>query len=73
MKISSKILFAAALALSGSVAAIETADAMPLTQPSQIGATAPVQDIGWRCGPGRHVNPWGRCVPNRPWRRWRRW
>jgi hypothetical protein len=70
MKISSKILFAAALALSGSVAAIETATAMPLTQPAQITAAAPVQDIGWRCGPGWHVNPWGRCVPNRRWRRW---
>ncbi|MGO8739372.1 GCG_CRPN prefix-to-repeats domain-containing protein [Rhodoblastus sp.] len=28
-------------------------------------ATAPVETVGWRCGPGWHVNPWGRCVPNR--------
>lgn len=27
--------------------------------------TAPVTEVGWRCGPGWHVNPWGRCVPNR--------
>ena len=28
-------------------------------------AAAPVTEVGWRCGPGWHVNPWGRCVPNR--------
>ena len=23
-----------------------------------------LQDVSWGCGPGRHPNPWGRCVPN---------
>jgi hypothetical protein len=75
MKIPSQILFAGVLALSGSVGAVETAAAMPLVQPSNIGAAAPVENAGWRCGPGWRMNAWGRCVPNRPvYRRyWRRW
>ncbi|WP_405044694.1 GCG_CRPN prefix-to-repeats domain-containing protein [Phyllobacterium sp. 1468] len=24
-----------------------------------------VEQVGWRCGRGWHVNRWGRCVPNR--------
>lgn len=57
-----KILAATALALGLGVA---SAQAMPV---SSLGDTvAPeVQTVGWRCGgPGWHMNPWGRCVPNR--------
>ncbi|HYA79603.1 MAG TPA: hypothetical protein VED87_01570 [Methylocystis sp.] len=66
MKTTSKILFAAAVAL----AAATSAQAMPATQGDEVGASAAVETVGWRCGPGWHVNPWGRCVPNRRWRRW---
>ncbi|MCX8281678.1 hypothetical protein OSJ77_15905 [Phyllobacterium sp. 0TCS1.6C] len=24
-----------------------------------------LEQVGWRCGRGWHVNRWGRCVPNR--------
>ena len=56
-----KILAATALALGLGVA---SAQAMPV---SSLGdSVAPtVQTVGWRCGPGWHMNPWGRCVPNR--------
>jgi hypothetical protein len=69
MKATGKILLAVALAL----AAASSAQAMPIAQGDDVVAASPVQTVGWRCGPGWHVNPWGRCVPNRPWRRWRRW
>ncbi len=81
MKITSKILFAAVLALGGSVATVETAAAMPLTGPAQITAAAPIEQAGWGCGPGWRMNAWGRCAPFRGgWgprrggpRRFRRW
>ncbi|MDX8444249.1 GCG_CRPN prefix-to-repeats domain-containing protein [Mesorhizobium captivum] len=49
------------------------AQAMPMAKPSA--APLPVETVGWRCGPGWHVNRWGRCVPNgrrfiRPVRHW---
>ncbi len=75
MKIASKLVLVTALALGASAASLESSFAMPAPQRPDVGGTAPAQDIGWRCGPGWHVNGWGRCVPNgRPWRRgWRRW
>lgn len=47
--------------------------AMPMAKPSA--APLPIQTVGWRCGPGRHMNRWGNCVPNgrimiRPARHW---
>jgi hypothetical protein len=42
---------------------IASAQAMPITP---IHDTGTVTHVGWRCGgPGWHMNPWGRCVPNR--------
>jgi len=38
--------------------------AMPMVQPDV--AASPVQAVGWRCGPGWHMNRWGTCVHNRP-------
>lgn len=73
MKIASKLVVAVALALGASAATLETSFAMPAPQSSDVGLAAPAQDIGWRCGPGWHANGWGRCAPNRPWRRFRRW
>jgi len=73
MKSFSKTLFAVSLALAGSFAAAEASIALPLAPRSQVSAISPVQHIGWRCGPGWHVNGWGRCVPNRPRGYWRRW
>ncbi len=58
-----KLAFVAALALAGVEA--PAAMAMPLA-PLAEGAAAPLtQEIGMRCGPGWHVDPWGRCVPHR--------
>ena len=37
-------------------------DAMPLVKPGA--APLPVESVGWRCGPGWHMNRWGGCVPN---------
>jgi len=69
MKLTGKTFIVAAFALTGAVAVAEGAAAMPLTQGRDVGVSAPVHDAGWRCGPGRHMNRWGRCVPN-GWRRW---
>jgi hypothetical protein len=35
----------------------------PVAAPSSSQST-PIETVGWRCGPGGHINPWGRCVPN---------
>lgn len=37
--------------------------AMPMATPNA--APPPVETVGWRCGPGWHLNRWGNCVPNR--------
>jgi Spy/CpxP family protein refolding chaperone len=76
MKASMKMVMAAAV-VGASLLAIESASAMPIA-PGEAGSASLVQDVGWRCGPGWHVNPWGRCVPNRRWGYgprwgWRRW
>ena len=56
MKFLASIAFAAGLG-------IASAQAMPV---APLHDTAgPVTQVGWRCGPGWHVNGWGRCVPNR--------
>jgi hypothetical protein len=81
MKTSLKVLYTCAAILMASGATIATSSAMPagpaLVGMQQNSAAPLVQNVGWRCGPGRHVNGWGRCVPN-GWRggwhrRWRRW
>jgi len=58
-----KLAFVAALALAG----VEAPAAMALpVAPLADGAAAPLtQEVGWRCGPGWHADPWGRCVPHR--------
>ena len=78
-----KILASAIFALGIGIA---SAQAMPIQHLQAT--TAPIaQTVGWRCGPGLHVNAWGRCVPNRGFyaprpyyggphwyhRHWRRW
>jgi hypothetical protein len=82
MKSTLKTLALAAALLGASLAAGETASAMPVASaPVVAGQSAPIVQAGWRCGPGWHMNGWGRCVPNhpygRPWGprpgRWRRW
>lgn len=57
-----KLLAATALAVGLGVA---SAQAMPISSLSDK-VEPTVQTVGWRCGgPGFHMNPWGRCVPNR--------
>ncbi|WP_146172532.1 GCG_CRPN prefix-to-repeats domain-containing protein [Mesorhizobium helmanticense] len=45
--------------------------AMPVARPGA--AQIPVETVGWRCGPGWHINNWGNCVPNRRFRPVHRW
>ena len=58
MKILASALFAAGL-----LCLTSTAQALPAA-PGMNAPTA-VTDVGWRCGPGWHVNRWGHCVPSR--------
>ncbi|WP_246694314.1 hypothetical protein [Mesorhizobium sp. M2E.F.Ca.ET.209.01.1.1] len=51
-----------ALAAGTLMLAAADSQAMPLVKPSA--AQLPVESVGWRCGPGWHMNRWGRCVPN---------
>jgi hypothetical protein len=62
-------------ALADSTLMLSGADsqAMPMAKPSA--SPLPIETVGWRCGPGWHMNRWGRCVPNgrviiRPVRVW---
>ena len=66
MRLTTKLLVAAVIAVAGATAS----EAMPLASSDSIGVASPIQQAGWRCGPGWHMNGWGRCVPNRRWRRW---
>jgi hypothetical protein len=53
----------ASLAVVVGLGVASAAQAMPAAPLGD--AAAPITQVGWRCGPGWHVNPWGRCVPNR--------
>ncbi len=68
MKRSSVSLFAASLVCAGLVVLATPASALNRSpaKPAVTAATD-VQPIGWRCGPGRHMNRFGRCVRNRRW------
>jgi hypothetical protein len=84
-----KTICAATAFVAVNVATVATSSAMPIASQPESGASALVQDVGYWCGPGWHVNPWGRCVPNhwgygwgwgygRPWgwhqwHHWHRW
>jgi len=69
MRLTTKLLIAAAITVAGATAS----QAMPFASSDSFGVASPVQQIGWRCGPGWHMDGWGRCVPNRPWRPYRRY
>jgi hypothetical protein len=65
MKFFAKGLIVAGALFGASLAGAATAGAMTIAPPPGIQApAAPIETVGWRCGPGWHVNPWGRCVPN---------
>lgn len=63
MKLLASAVFAIGLGLASQ------AQAMPVAPLSD--APKAVTEVGWRCGPGWHVNRWGNCVPNR--RYYRSW
>jgi hypothetical protein len=67
LKIVKSLVVAGALFGAG-LSGIAPASAMPIAPAAAPAAAAPVQTIGWRCGVGWHINPWGRCVPNRVYR-----
>jgi hypothetical protein len=65
MKFFAKGLIVAGSLFGASLIGAATAGAMPIAPDAGAHATgAPIETVGWRCGPGWHVNPWGRCVPN---------
>lgn len=57
MKLLASLAFAVGLGMA-------SAQAMPVA-PMHDTSGSPVTQVGWRCGPGWHINGWGRCVPNR--------
>jgi hypothetical protein len=54
----------AAFAACLSLAAYGNAQAVPLGPISQANATADVIFVAGGCGPGRHRDPYGGCIPN---------
>lgn len=62
MKISSRSAFMLAIGIGAAVASLGESHAM---QAGALSVDGPqIQKADWACGPGLHVNPWGRCVPN---------
>ena len=59
----------ASLAVVVGLGIASSAQAMPVAPLADT--SAPITQVGWRCGPGLHVNRWGNCVPNR--RLYRSW
>jgi hypothetical protein len=65
MKLFVKSLVVAGALFGASLAGLASANAMPIAPTNGLAtAPGPIETVGWRCGPGWHVNPWGRCVPN---------
>lgn len=65
-------ILASALFAAGLLGMASTAQALPAAPVTD--APHAITEVGWRCGPGWHVNRWGHCVPNRrvyrPYRYW---
>jgi hypothetical protein len=61
-----KLLASIAFAVGLGMASAQAMPAAPLHD-----TTGAVTQVGWRCGPGWHINGWGRCVPSR--RHYRAW
>jgi hypothetical protein len=65
MNLTAKSFVLAAALFGVGVAGAGQASAAPIAPSAGIADnSAPIIEAGWRCGPGWHVNPWGRCVPN---------
>lgn len=69
MRLTTSLLAVAAITLAGATAS----QAMPLVSSDPVKGGAPIEQVVWRCGPAWHLNSWGRCVPNRFWRPYRRY
>lgn len=61
------VKIAAAALIAGSLFSIAApASALPLSPAQPVrAANSAIEQVGWRCGPGWHMNGWGQCVPNR--------
>jgi hypothetical protein len=59
-------ILASLVVAAGVIGLAPVASAMPIAPSHDPGAL--VEQVGWRCGPGWHVNRWGHCVPNRRYR-----
>jgi hypothetical protein len=61
-------LFAATVFAAGLVALATPASALTsVPAKPAVTASTDLQPVGWRCGRGRHMNRWGRCVRNGRW------
>ena len=79
MRITVRNILVSGALLGASLVGAEQASAMPIVPSVAAASHLQIEQAGWRCGPGWHVNPWGRCVPARRWgprpmyRHYRRW
>jgi hypothetical protein len=60
-----------AIAFGSMIAASVALNAMPNASLARVD-TGSIKNVDWACGPGWHLNPWGRCVPDY-WRRGGGW
>lgn len=63
MKAKSRLILAA-LAAAASLALAAPSSAMPTLSTDTAISGPHIEQAGWRCGPGAHVNRFGRCVSN---------
>lgn len=66
MKSSIATIASTLLLAAGLVTLASPASALPSvpSKPTVAASSGEAQPIGWRCGVGRHMNRWGRCVRN---------
>lgn len=63
-------LFASILLAAGTMTS--AASALPVPPAPKVPGA--ITQVGWACGPGWHLTPWGNCAPNRPfYRPWGYW
>ena len=60
-----KLLASIAFAVGLGMASAQAMPVAPIHDTSGSATQGAVTQVGWRCGPGWHINGWGRCVPNR--------
>lgn len=62
MQTSLKVGCMFALVIGGAIVTPEPSSALPIG--AVTADSTSIEHTDWACGPGRHINPWGSCVPN---------